>query len=86
MFCLVRTSLFDSGTLIAANWIVLDLDSGLGGMTGAGLGGEIEDKVVGGKGFCKELDEDKGVSCQLMKDSLVPVGQVYDTPCSHSLM
>ena len=74
VFCLVRANLFDEGTLIAANWIVLDLDSGLGGMTGAGFGGKAEDKVVGGEGFCDELDDEEGVSCQFINDSLVPVG------------
>ena len=71
---------------MAANWMVLDLDSGLGGITGDGFGGEAEDEVVGGEGFCEELDEGEGVSCQLIKGSLVPVGQVYDTPCSLSLI
>ena len=55
-------------------------------MTGVGFGGEIDDDVVGGEGFCEKLDEDEGVSCQLMKGSLVPVGRVYNTPCSRSLM
>ena len=74
VFCLVLAKRFEGGTRMAANCMVLDLDSGLGGMTGIGLGGEVEDKVVGGEGFCEELDEDEKVSCQLIKGSLVSVG------------
>ena len=86
VFCLILASLLDGGTLMAANWIFVGLDSGLGGITGVGLGGELGDDVVGSKIFCDKLEKEEGVSCQLMNGSLVAVGQEYDTLCSHSLI